>query len=1121
MNYFSQPSSSSKEASSPNLFARVSENNNQNSQFAWIGAEQQYQQQSQQQNVLNSAASIQPTSSIWWTSVAQHNAQNLQYQQNPFQLAFQSQLPQHGGSQIGSFNQLHSQQPNASQNQSFTAPAVNSTSYLHSLNQWQQQIANNQTFKAPPMNVPPPPPSLPPHAVLRPQINTNSKINIDTAQPQPSSLQPPPPPPPPPLPPPLPPPPLPSLVKEIQPQRTVSTISDEKDFHYLKPSKQDQGLLLSQKPLYSESKLESGTKEVKKPSTSVNANTHSFTANDKKKRHNRRPRNRERIKRIRNLRKAAKHLHASGISFDPDVDFDVIARRTPGFTVVQMRNLLNEAANAAARLQKSTVGMQQIDAAIDRIAAGSENRSGTLMQDAGRNELLEQGLSTSEPPHMKIPSNNIPDSNYLHFHLRDDREFQETDTSFQGKSIFLPTMSSNQNQTHVDKKDANTATETEGDFDSVSIIESVQMDISFDSNSLDQPQQIPSEHTGSKDESDPAQKRMKTSSFDNETPGLYLQSPAMSAKAVVIDNVPPLFTSQVDEPKCRNSEPKYGMYSDQKEKLSRSYWKMERPRSPSAVHQNVVEWAGKSPTSAYNDDDKTFKKIKVNNNWWYHKSEVKDTVSQLGDQQNPTSYKKSVMKEGVLQNQKKNKNERVRASRWGKPVAKHDRKENTQVPNLTRSIFEEKVAKGSNEFAIDTPKSYESESSQDDIDLSKQAKPNHTKSVSKELAEIRARVLRSIKLVALKKKEAEEAEAEARRKIASRKSTDFILKKIKANKSPTRSEDSQINSGSRSSEKPLEDITALSQRIFIKNISQSGPASKVRKNEENEYGAKHKERDHIEVETKMNAANSSKKENVAAVSSNLVIEENKRQNDAIRIKLERLKELLAAKVREKTAKQATILSTHQKTPNNPFTDRESLNEKKPDAKQHNIPSRKETDTVLLTNGEEKEKRCLSIIPQLRAISPVKGVLNRNDLRGANDEMIPVAHTQSSQKHLILMKQKRDLRNAIDVSKMKNIRTQQDSLRKIHLAKLQETELRLEDCTKEIEIEKKIISMKEAQMKALLKKKAIMENMLTKMNHKLMNTRKRLRDCKQEQMPTQAIAEAHHPKTKRGRASDFF
>jgi len=79
-------------------------------------------------------------------------------------------------------------------------------------------------------------------------------------------------------------------------------------------------------------------------------------------------------------------VHARGKPLEPDVDLEAISRRTPGFSGAQLENLMNEAAISAARAQKSTIGWEQIDGAVDRIMVGLEKKGGN--QVAKQKELV-------------------------------------------------------------------------------------------------------------------------------------------------------------------------------------------------------------------------------------------------------------------------------------------------------------------------------------------------------------------------------------------------------------------------------------------------------------------------------------------------------------------------------------------------------------------------------------------------------------------------------------------------------------------------------------------------------------------------------------------------------------
>jgi cell division protease FtsH len=79
-------------------------------------------------------------------------------------------------------------------------------------------------------------------------------------------------------------------------------------------------------------------------------------------------------------------VHSRNKPLEPDVDLEAVSRRTPGFSGAQLENLMNEAAIAAARLNKSTIGWEEIDKAVDRVMVGLEKQGGG--QTAKQKELV-------------------------------------------------------------------------------------------------------------------------------------------------------------------------------------------------------------------------------------------------------------------------------------------------------------------------------------------------------------------------------------------------------------------------------------------------------------------------------------------------------------------------------------------------------------------------------------------------------------------------------------------------------------------------------------------------------------------------------------------------------------
>jgi len=71
-------------------------------------------------------------------------------------------------------------------------------------------------------------------------------------------------------------------------------------------------------------------------------------------------------------------VHIRKIPLDGDVDVNVIARGTPGFTGADLANLVNEAALNAARLNKKVVSMVDFELSKDKVMMGAERRSMVL-----------------------------------------------------------------------------------------------------------------------------------------------------------------------------------------------------------------------------------------------------------------------------------------------------------------------------------------------------------------------------------------------------------------------------------------------------------------------------------------------------------------------------------------------------------------------------------------------------------------------------------------------------------------------------------------------------------------------------------------------------------------------
>ncbi len=73
-------------------------------------------------------------------------------------------------------------------------------------------------------------------------------------------------------------------------------------------------------------------------------------------------------------------VHAQGKPMAPNVDLEVLARKTPGFTGADLANVLNEAALLTARVGGEIITDANLDEAVDRVMAGPQRRS-RVMRD--------------------------------------------------------------------------------------------------------------------------------------------------------------------------------------------------------------------------------------------------------------------------------------------------------------------------------------------------------------------------------------------------------------------------------------------------------------------------------------------------------------------------------------------------------------------------------------------------------------------------------------------------------------------------------------------------------------------------------------------------------------------
>lgn len=79
-------------------------------------------------------------------------------------------------------------------------------------------------------------------------------------------------------------------------------------------------------------------------------------------------------------REAILEVHAKGKPLADDVDLNVVAKTTSGFTGADLENLLNEAALLTARAGKKKIGMKEIQEAFVKVGIGTEKKSRVISE---------------------------------------------------------------------------------------------------------------------------------------------------------------------------------------------------------------------------------------------------------------------------------------------------------------------------------------------------------------------------------------------------------------------------------------------------------------------------------------------------------------------------------------------------------------------------------------------------------------------------------------------------------------------------------------------------------------------------------------------------------------------
>ncbi|NQT31213.1 MAG: AAA family ATPase, partial [Deltaproteobacteria bacterium] len=108
-----------------------------------------------------------------------------------------------------------------------------------------------------------------------------------------------------------------------------------------------------------------------------------------------------------NGRSAILKVHSKGKPLAKEVDLEVLAKQTVGFSGADLANLVNEAAILAARRGKKAIDMDELEESIDRVIAGPERKSRrisvkekeiTAYHEAGH-ALVAKMLPNADPVH--------------------------------------------------------------------------------------------------------------------------------------------------------------------------------------------------------------------------------------------------------------------------------------------------------------------------------------------------------------------------------------------------------------------------------------------------------------------------------------------------------------------------------------------------------------------------------------------------------------------------------------------------------------------------------------------------------------------------------------------------
>jgi len=108
-----------------------------------------------------------------------------------------------------------------------------------------------------------------------------------------------------------------------------------------------------------------------------------------------------------NGRRQILEVHSKGKPLEDSVDLETIARQTVGFSGADLANLINEAAILAARRDKKSIGLDELEESVDRVIAGPEKRSRVI------NAKEKEMIAYHEAGHALV-ARRLPDADPVH-----------------------------------------------------------------------------------------------------------------------------------------------------------------------------------------------------------------------------------------------------------------------------------------------------------------------------------------------------------------------------------------------------------------------------------------------------------------------------------------------------------------------------------------------------------------------------------------------------------------------------------------------------------------------------------------------------------------------------------